>query len=247
MEKLTELLRGIARYVELEELLPELRLKRDEAKDTLKQKELEAAQRKYEADQWESPGFFRRLMGNTAEKHEAALMKLRTARADRDAAKQALAELDERLKADTAEFESLANCLEDYTRAKQAFLATATPEDAAQLRALELERLRPVALIRLRQLRETLEALRPGMRRDIFTTLDGLYGKKFTLLELADLRAEQFRAILAHLPAEDITLGASLTCPSDYIRSVTNDTAQLDRANFVIEQCYRVRGQIREL
>lgn len=247
MEKLTELLRGIARYVELDELLPELRLKRDEAKDTFKQKELEAAQRKYEADQWENPGFFRRLLGNTAEKQETALMKLRTARADRDAAKQAFAKLDERLKTDTAEFEALANCLEDYTRAKTDFLTTADPEEAARLREQEQEILRPAALTRLYQLRETLEALRPGMRRDIFTTLDGLYGRKFTLLELADLRAEQFRAILAHLPGEQISLGVSLTCPSDYIRSVTNDTAQLDRANFVIEQCYRVRGQIREL
>ena len=244
MEKLTELLRGIARYVKLEKLLPALRAQRDEAKQTLKQKELEAAQWKYEADQWEHPGFFRRLLGNTAEKQEAALMKLRTARADRDAAKQNLAVLEEKLEKGTAEFDSLANCLDDYGRAKQDFLATADPEEAVQLRELELELLRPVALTRLRQLREALEALRPGMRRDTLTTLDGLYGNKFALLDLADQRSEQFRALLAHLPAEGIALGASLTFPSGYIRSVTNDRAQLDRVNIAIDQSYRVQKQI---
>ena len=75
----------------------------------------------------------------------------------------------------------------------------------------------------------------------------GYETRQMEFWEYADLHAEQLQALLPYFPENSITLGASMTCPSDYIRSASMNLGQLDRVNIAVEQSLRVQEQIEKL
>ena len=249
MEQLNELMKRTARLAELESLIP-LTVEQQAAQKAALS-DLKYTQNWYAlvATKWEHPNFFQKLLPGFAEKQEKAQQEAREATAAYEQAKRELDTTEHILALQQHEFEALTGSREEYERQRQIFRSTATEAELARLQEAEIEVFRPVAIECLRLIRKDLNRSHDWMPKH-----DGIrarnYGhetRQMEFWELADLHARQLQALLPYFPENSITLGASMTCPSEYIRSASMNLAQLDRLNIAVEQSLRVQKQIEEL
>lgn len=247
MEHLLELMKGVVRFTELELQLPLLAEQYAALKETVADRKQERDWAILEAKNWENPDFFQRLLGRVAEKQEKAQAEARAAAAAYETAKQELEALEHELSTQQQEHDALAGSKEAYDRERKVFLNTATVEECAQLQEAEIDTFRPVAITCLGLIRKDLNRSHAWMQKNERPRYSGYETRQMEYWALADRHAEVLQSLLSYFPESSITLGASMTCPSDYIRSASMNLAQLDRLNIAVEQSLRVQEQIEKL
>lgn len=247
MEHVRELLCNAAKLEELELQLPELKIRHEELKETVSDRKYERDWAVLTAKNLEDPGFFQRLLGSVAEKQEKAQAEAREATAAYEAVKRELDDLEHQLDTLQEAYVTLSDSREVYQHARTAFLATADAHEIQSLRELETDTFRPVALEYLRQIRKALYAARGWMQKDIRPRYGTVAGRRMEFLHLADDYAEKLKTLLIYFPEGSVTLGASISCPSDYVRNVSTNLSQIDFLNIAIEQSQRVQAQLEAL
>lgn len=247
MEQLKELMARAARFVELELQLPLVEAQHKEQSETVSDRKTEQDWAILEAKNWEFPNFFQRLFLRVAEKQEKAQAEARSAVAAYETAKRELDALEQELFALRQEREFLAGSREAFDRARAEFLRTATPGELQQLQEAQIDAFRPVAISCLRLIRKDLNRSHAWMQKSERPRYSGYETRQMEYWDYADLHAELLQSLLPYFPEGSITLGASMTRPSDYIRSASMNLAQLDRVNIAVEQSLRVQEQIEKL
>lgn len=247
MEHLLDLMNRAARFTELELQLPLLNEQHAFLQETAADRKQERDWAVLEAKNWENPDFFQRLLGRVAEKQEKAQAEARSAAAAYEAAKRELDELEHTLSARQQEHDALAGSREAYHRERQIFLSAATEEERYQLQEAQIDAFRPVAITCLRLIRKDLNRSHAWMQKNERPRYHGYETRQMEYWHLADRHAEILQTLLPCFPENSITLGASMTCPSEYIRSASMNLAQLDRVNIAVEQSLRVQEQIEKL
>ena len=247
MEQLLDLMKRTARGVELELELPLLAAQLADQKETVADRKHERDWAILEAKNWESPNFFQKLFIRTQEKLEKAQADARAASSAYESAKQELEALEYQLSAMQQERDALAGSKDAFDRERQAFLSVATEDELARLQEAQIDAFRPVAIRCLRLIRQDLNRSHTWMQKNERPRYTGYETRQMEFWEYADLHAEQLKALLPYFPENSITLGASMTCPSDYIRSASMNLGQLDRVNIAVDQSLRVQEQIEKL
>lgn len=247
MKLLLELMNRTARFMELELQLPLLNEQLVILKETVADRKQERDWAILEAKNWENPDFFQRLFGRVAEKQEKAQAEARTAAAAYETARQELEALEHTLSAQQKEHDALAGSKDAYHRERQTFLSTAAEEERLQLQQAQIEAFRPVAITCLRLIRKDLNRSHAWMQKNERPRYSGYETRQMEYWHLADRHADILQSLLPCFPENSITLGASMTCPSEYIRSASMNLAQLDRLNIAVEQSLRVQEQIEQL
>ena len=247
MDQLKEMMAQAARFVELQLRLPLLEAQITEQKETVSDRKTERDWAILEAKRWESPNFFQQLFLRVPEKLEKAQDEARSAAAAYETAKRELDTLEHELSVMRQEHEALAGSRDAFDRTRAEFLRTATPDEQEQLQQAQIEIFRPVAISCLRLIRQALNRSHTWMQKNERPRYSGYETRQMEFWDYADLHAEQLQTLLPYFPAGSITLGASMTCPSDYIRSASMNLAQLDRVNIAVDQSLRVQEQIEKL
>lgn len=249
MEQLNELMKRVARLVELESLIPLAAEQQAVQKAALADLKYSRDWYALEAKRLESPNFFQKLLPGFSEKQEKAQRDAREAAAAYEQGKRELETTEHTLASHRQELEALAGCKEEYDRARQLFRTIATEEELARLQEAEIDTFRPVAIACLRMIRKDLNRSHDWMpKHDGTRARHGNHEtRQMEFWELADLHARQLQSLLPYFPENRIQLGASITCPSQYIRSASMNYAQLDRLNIAVEQSLLVQKQIEQL
>lgn len=247
MEHLQELLSNAAKLEELELQIPELKTRHAELKETVSDRKYERDWAILSAKNLEDPGFFQRLLGRVAEKQEKTQAEARQAAAAYEAVKRELDEVERQLTSVQETHAALSGTRETYAQARTAFLAGADSDGEQRLREMETEAFRPVAIECLRQIRKALYAVRGWMKKDLQPRHGALVSRRMEFLHLADDYAEKLQALLIYFPEGSVTLGASMSAPSNYIHSVSMNLSQIDLLNIAIEQSQRVQAQLEAL
>lgn len=247
MEDLQELLSNAAKLAELELQLPLLKDRQAELKEIAADRKNDRDWARLTAKNWEEPTFFQQLLGKVAEKQEKAQAEARQAAAAYEEVRQELDVLEHQLNSCQEAYDALSGSRESYDLARTAFLATADSEGEHKLRMLEIEAFRPVAIDALRQIRNALHSARGWMVKELQPRYASRETRRMEFLQLADDYAQMLRGMLVFFPEGSVTLGASMTAPSDYIRSVSTDLSQTDFLNNAIEQSLRVQAQLEAL
>lgn len=245
MEKLTLLLREYARFMELQESLPALEQQLEEEKPRLGELRLSQAQKKWELEHLENPGFFQRLLGRAEEKKEKLSKQLREVTSALTAAQWEQKALEETIAASRQELEQLEGSRERYLQAKeQAALSTL---EESQLVMEEIAAFTPAALAAADRILDCLEQARPWMRQDVRYTGVHSGNRKMEFLALAAENARQLVFLLTMLPEGCADVGSYLKNPEGYVDAVTMEYAKLDRLNNAVEQVRQTRNQLRML
>lgn len=247
MEQLLKLMKQTARFIELELELPLLKAELAERKEIVADRKHERDWAILEAKNWENPDFFQRLFTRVPEKQEKTQAEARAATAAYESAKQELETLEHSLSAQQLEHDSLAGSKEAYDRERLAFHSIATDDELTHLQEAQTDAFRPVAIRCLRLIRQDLNRSHSWMQKNERPRYAGYETRQMEFWEYADLHAEQLKALIPYFPENSITLGASMTCPSDYIRSASMNLGQLDRVNIAVDQSLRVQEQIEQL
>lgn len=230
----------LSRKVQLEDTIPQLQIRREELSETIPWLRTDLAAAKFDADKLENPGFFLRLLGRAEEKLVNARKAVRDASIAYDAAMRELAELEERIQKDTSELESLSGCREAYLRLLE--------QNCGDPRAViwKEQLLCSEAICAVSQVIDALSGAHPSMVTDV--RYRGVYegNRKMEFLAAADQHAQTLRELLAQLPHNPVTIGASHHAPSAYVNSATMEHAQLDRLNIAIDQARKARSALRE-
>jgi hypothetical protein len=247
MEQLQELMKRTARFVELDLELPLLEAQLAEQKEAVADRKHERDWAILEAKNLENPNFFQRTFTRIAEKQEKAQQEARQAAAAYEAARQELEALEHKLADQQQERDALVDSREAFDRERAAFRSVATEEELVRLQETQIDAFRPVAIRCLRLIRQDLNRSHAWMQKSERPRYHGYETRQMEFWDYADLHAEQLKALLPYFPENSITLGASMTCPSDYIRSASMNLGQLDRVNIAVEQSLRVQEQIEKL
>ena len=249
MEQLNELMKQVARLVELESLIPLVTEQQAVLKADLADLKYSRDWYDLEAKRLENPNFFQKLLPGFADKQEKAQLEAREAAAAYEQGKRELETAEYTLASHRQELEALTGCREEYHRVRQLFRATATEEELARLQEAEIDVFRPVAVACLKLIRKDLNRSHHWMpKHDGTRARHGNHEtRQMEFWELADAHARQLQSLLPYFPENSIQLGASLTCPSQYIRSASMNYAQLDRLNIAVEQSHLVQKQIEQL
>ena len=247
MEQLKKLLADMVKLEEAESQIPPLEMRRKELKEIVDQRKLERDWAVLTAKNLEEPGFFQRLLGRVAEKQEKAQAEARQAAADYEASRRELDEVEYQLNALRGACAELSGSRGTYDRARLVYSAKADTEELHQLRWMETEVLRPVVVDILRRIREALNAARGWVTKELRPRYGALQTRRMEYMDLADAYAERLVRLTAYFPEGSITLGASMTSPGDYVRSVSTNLSQVDLLNIAIEQSLRVQEQVEKL
>lgn len=247
MEQLLELMNRVARLTELELELPLLEVQHAELKEALADRKHERDWAILEAKNLESPNFFQRTFTRITEKQEKAQQEARAAAAAYEAARQEFDAMDRRLTDWQQELDSLTGSRETYDRELQTFRTVATEAELERLQETQIDTFQPVAIACLRMIRKDLNRSHAWMQKSERPRYHGYETRQMEYWDYADIHAELLQSLLPYFPAGSITLGASMTCPSDYIRSASMNLGQLDRVNIAVEQSLRVQEQIEKL
>lgn len=247
MENMQQILSRAARAAELELQLPPLEDRHGELKEKAADLKNEMDWAKLTAKNLEEPTFFQRLRGRVAEKQEKAQAEAREAAAAYEQAKREYEELDHQVNTLRAESAELAGSREEYDRARSAYLRSADAGGVQQLRELECEAFRPVAIEAVREIRKALYASRGWMEKEQKSRYYIQESRRMEFIQLADVYSQTLQALLVYFPEGSVTLGASMTAPGDYIRSVSTNLSQIDRLNIAIDQSLRVQEQLEAL
>ena len=249
MEQLNERMKRVARQVELESLIPLASEQQAVKKAALADLKYSRDCYDLEAKRLENPNFFQKLLPGFAEKQEKAQLEAREAAAAYEQGKRELETTEHTLASYRQELESLTGCKEEYDRVRQLFRATATEDELARLQEAEIDTFRPVAIACLRLIRKDLNRSHDWMPKHDGTHArhSGHETRQMEFWELADLHARLLQSLLPYFPKNSIQLGASMTCPSEYIRSASMNYAQLDRLNIPVEQSLLVQKQMEQL
>ena len=245
MDKIIACLKNYGRYLELEDSIPYWAQQCADGKVRLGELRLNQAQKKWELEHLDNPGFFRRLLGRTEEKKERLTKQLREVTAAMSAAQMEQETLERRLEAGKRELESLAGSRESYTRAKQEALLTTAEE--SQLMMQEIAALTPAALAAADRILEALEEAGSWMRVDVRGTGVGSENRKMEFLALAAENARRLTDLVNTLPQGCADIGSYLKNPEGYVDAVTMEYAKLDRLNDAMEQVRQTRNQLRML
>ena len=249
MELLNEQMKRVARLVELESLIPLAAEQQAVLKTALKDLKYSRDWYALEAKRLENPNFFQKFLPGFAEKQEKAHLDAREAAVAYEQGKRELEATEHTLASQKQELESLTGCKEEYDRQRQLFRAAATEDELARLQEAEIDTFRPVAIACLRLIRKDLNRSHDWMpKHDGTRARHGNHEtRQMEFWELADTHARQLQSLLPYFPENSIQLGASMTCPSEYIRSASMNYAQLDRLNIAVEQSLLVQKQIEQL
>lgn len=247
MEHLRELLSNAAKLTELELQLPQMKDQYEELKDSLSDLKNERDWARLAARNLEEPGFFLRLFGKAEEKLEKAQSEARQAAADYEDAKREFDALEYQLHNLQDKSAALSGSREAYDHARDTFLHSADEDTVQQLRMLEIDAFRPVAIETVQQIRKALLAARGWMSKEITPRRYSHQNRRMEFIQLADDYAEVLQSLLVYFPEDSVTLGASMSAPGDYIRSVSMNLSQIDLINIAIEQSLRVQKQLEVL
>lgn len=245
MDKILNCLHNYGRYLELEDAIPHWQQQRAEQKTRLDELRLNRAQKKWDLDHLENPGFFQRLLGKSEEKKEKLAKQLREVTAALNAAQWELEALDKQIESGKQELEALAGSREAYARARQEAALTTIQE--SQLMLQEIAALTPVALAAADRVIEALEEARPWMQNDIRYTAVSSGNRKMEYLALAAENAGRLVEILAAMPEGCANVGSYLRSPEGYVDAATMEYAKLDRLNSAMDQVRETRNQLRML
>lgn len=245
MEKLIELLKNYSRSLELEDSVPQWEQEYAELKVRVGELKLNQAQKKWDLEHLENPGFFLRLLEKTEEKKEKLTKQLREVSAALTAAQWELEALEKKLENGKGELEDLAGSREAYTRAKQAAVLTTMEE--SQLMMEELAAFTPAAIAAADRVIEALEEARPWLRADVRYTGVSSANRKMELLALAEENAGRLVELIRMMPEGCANVGSYLKAPGGYVDAVTMEYAKLDRLNNAIDQVRETRNQLRML
>ena len=247
MENLRKLLDNAAKLESLELQLPELEARHKELKETVADKKLERDWAIINAKNLEYPNFFQGLFTKVAEKQEKAQAEAREAAADYEKVKRELDTLEHQLTAIREDCSGLSGSRETYNHAREEFLSLAGADEVRQLREMETEAFRSVAVESVRQIRKALHAARGWMQKDLRPRYGTVVGRRMEFLHLADDYAETLQRLIVYFPEGSITLGASMSAPSSYVHSVSTNLSQIDLLNIAVEQSQRVQAQLEAL
>lgn len=247
MEPLRKLLDNVVKLEEIEMQIPLLKARCDELKEIVSERKNDRDWAILSAKNLENPGFFQRLLGRVAEKQEEAQTAARQAAAIYEESKRELDEAAYQLDALQKTQEALSGSREDYELARAAFLKNADVDAVQQLRMLETDAFRPIAIESVRQIRKALNAARGWRQKDSQPGHGALKNRRTEFLQLADQYAEKLQTLLVYFPEGSVSLGASMTAPSDYVRGVFENLSQTDLLNIAIEQSLRVQAQLEKL
>jgi hypothetical protein len=231
----------MARYKALSAELPGQIDRARELESNLPSLRLAVEQAKWEMEQAENPGFFRRLFNRPEDLQRKARTAYRDAVTALDKGKAEAERANATLAALNAECAELAGCREAYYRFLQEHL-----DVVPDARNLLNRQLAQDAIAASRGMSDLLEQLRPGMQHDVRFVHVAPGDRKMAILEAADLSAQVFLEWMAQLPEGIVTIGASLSCPSAYITGASMEAAQLDRLNIVLDQAGNAREKLRE-
>lgn len=245
MEKLVELLKKYSRFLELEDNIPQWEQEYAELKVRIGELRLNQAQKKWDLEHLENPGFFRRLLGKTEEKKEKLTKQLREVTAALSAAQWEREEMEKKLESGKRELETLTGTLEAYAQAKRE--ATLTTMEESQLMMEELAAFTPAAIAAAERVIGALEEARPWLRADVRYTGVSSGNRKMELLALAAENARRLVELIHMMPEGCASVGSYLKAPDGYVDAVTMEYAKLDRLNNAIEQVRETRNQLRML
>lgn len=247
MEQMRQFVSDAARLAELELSLPLLKPQLEEQREKVSDLKHEMDWAKLTARNLEEPTFFQRLVGKVAEKQEKAQAEAREASAAYEKAKRELDELEHQFNACQETYAALSGSREAYARARSEFLSSADDNGLEQLRLLELDAFRPVAIETVRQIRKALYASRGWIEKELKPRYHTHESRRMEFLQLADDYAEKLQALLVYFPEDSVTLGASMTAPGEYVRGASMNLSQVDRLNIAIDQSLRVQEQLEAL
>lgn len=245
MEQLTRLLKEYGRFLELEDSIPLWEQEYDQLKVRIGDLRLNQAQKKWDLEHLENPGFFQRLLGKTEEKKEKLTKQLREVTAALTAAQWEREEAEKRLEAGKQELEALTGTLEAYARAKRE--ANLTMMQESQLMMEELAAFTPAAIAAADRVIEALEEARPWLRADVRYTGVSSANRKMESLALAAENAGRLVEILRMMPEGCANVGSYLRSPEHYVDAVTSEYGKLDRLNNAVDQVRETRNQLRML
>lgn len=245
MENLVALLKNYGRVLELEDSIPQWEQEYAELKIRIGELQLNRAQKKWDLEHLENPGFFRRLLGKTEEKKEKLTKQLSEVTGALTAAKWELEAMEKKLEAGKRELEALDGTLEAYARAKQA--ASLSTMQESQLIMEELAAFTPAAIAAADRVLEALENARPWMRADVRYTGVSSGNRKMEFLALAAENAARLVELIRMMPEGCANVGSYLRSPEHYVDAVTMEYAKLDRLNDAMEQVRETRNQLRML
>lgn len=245
MDKIIACLKKYGRYLELEDSIPYWEQQCADGKIRLGELRLNQAQKKWELEHLDNPGFFRRLLGRTEEKKEKLTKQLREVTAALNAAQMEQDAMEKRLAEGRQELESLGGSRERYAQAKQEAVLTSAEE--SQLMMQEIAALTPAALAAADRILEALEEARSWMQVDVRRTGVGSGNRKMEFLTMAAENAHRLVDILNLLPEGCADTGSYLKNPEGYVDAVTMEYARLDRLNHAMDQVCQTRNQLRLL
>lgn len=245
MDKILACLHQYGRFLELEDALPHWEQQRCDQKTRLDELRLNQAQKKWDLEHLETPGFFQRLLGKTEEKKEKLTKQLREVTSALNAAQWELEALDKQIESGRQELEALVGSREAYARAKREASLTSVQE--SQLMMEEIAAFTPAALAAADRVIEALEEARPWMQTDVRYT--GVYSgnRKMEFLALAAENARRLVEILSAMPEGCANVGNYLRSPEHYVDAATMEYAKLDRLNSAMDQVRETRNQLRML
>lgn len=237
-----QLMQDYGKYLELEDRIPRLEKQCAEMAELVREKKQDATMAKLEADYWNDPGFFQRLLRNVPEKQEKA----------RTAHNQALAEYAEenrKLEEKQHQLEALRQEIGSLEARKDAWLArkqTLTDREKEDCASLAKEIFAPAAIAAATCCIEALENARGWMQVDAVRKGVREGNRKLEFLSEAAKAARRLLRLLEQMPQDAVTVsGTYLKNPDGYITSATSEFKQLDNLNMAQEQIRSIRQQLK--
>lgn len=235
---LQQCLMAYGRFLELEDLLPQLQAEQKELREQLREAKLDRDWKKIELMNRENPGFFQRMLGKTEEKREAAYLEHREAAALCSSLETKLQNLEHRIQEGERELGTLTESREIYARICKE--ESPSPEEAAAVFG-------PIAVAAANNCIQALEGARRWMQMDAVRKGVSEKNRKYEFLALAEQNARRLCFLLELLPAEQIPLGGYLKYPDSYITNVTSEFKQLDRLELAQNQVRACRDAVKVL